>query len=67
MYQKIVYYSPVYRDAKSKFEEYRDMALQRVMFNLIETQFQSKIDVGNLIFDSVLSSVVSTTSTSEFT
>ena len=67
MYQKIVKYSPEYRDAKSKFEEYKEMAMQRVMVNLVETQYQSNIDVGALIFDSVLSSIVNSTSASEYT
>lgn len=67
MYQKIAYYSPEYRDAKSKFEEYKELAMQRVMLNLVETQFQSNIDVGGLIFDSVLSSIVNSTSASEYT
>lgn len=67
MYQRIVKYSPEYRDANSKFEEYKEMAMQRVMINLVETQYQSNIDVGALVFDSVLSSIVNSTSASEYT
>lgn len=67
MYGKAAYYSPEYRDAKAKYEEYKDMAMQRVMINLTETQFQSNIDVGALIYDSVQSSIVNSKSVSEYT
>lgn len=67
MFSKIVKYYPEYRDAKSKYETYKEEAMQRVMFSPIKSYVTEGVNVSSLIYTNLNSYVVNSSELTEFT
>jgi len=67
MFSKIVKYYPEYRNAKSKYESYKEEAMQRVMFSPIKSYVTEGVNVSSLIYTNLNSYVVNSTELTEFT